>query len=492
MPKLFCIPSGYNNMFDKLIKNIELIKRKVVKLYKYGTDGVWSDVRPLFWVKMMKTVNLSLRAFFDGDIQSKACAMTYRSVLAIVPALALVFAIGKGFGLQGVIEDELIKSIPSQKQLLENAFVFVDSYLNQSSEGLFVGIGIALLLWTLISLLGSVEDAFNGIWGIKEGRSLWRKSTDYLAMFLVLPVLMICAGGLSALFTTSMVTLLPASFSTPVVNVMMDVASFVAIWLFFTAVYIMVPNTKVKFQNAFVAGVFAGTAFILLQWLFVTGQVYVSKYNAIYGSFSFLPLFLIWLQLVWVVTLAGAVVCYASQNIIRYNFNEEITCISTDYDLKFNLALLSVSVIEYVENSRVPDEEELADKYELPSRLVSIGINKLLEVGLLMKVVKDQQKEIFGFAPGVDPSTLTVGQAVRRIRKYGAEGFIPDFDLRFKSLIGVVDAAQAKMLEDEDKTLIKDLTISEVKETLAERIMRMQAEKKAKSKLASKTKSNNK
>ncbi len=488
MPKPFSASKGYTNMFDKIINKFVLIKRKVVRLYKYSTEGVWSDVRPLFWVKVMKTANLSVRAFFNGDIQTKACAMTYRSVLAIVPALALVFAIGKGFGLQGVIEDELIKSIPSQRQLLENAFVFVDSYLNQSSEGLFVGVGIALLLWTLISLLGSVEDAFNGIWGVKEGRSLWRKSTDYLAMFLVLPVLMICAGGLSALFTTSMVTLLPASFSTPVVNTVMDVASFVAIWLFFTAVYIMVPNTKVKFKNAFAAGVFAGTAFIVLQWLFVTGQVYVSKYNAIYGSFSFLPLFLIWFQLVWVVTLAGAVVCYASQNIIRYNFNQEITDISTDYDLKFNLALLSVSVIEYVENSRVPDEEEFAVKYELPSRLVSIGINKLMEVGLLMKVVKDPKKEIFGFAPGVDPSTLTVGQAVRRIRKYGAEGFIPDFDLRFRSMIGVVDSAQALMLEEEDKTLVKDMSISEVKETLSERIMRLQNEKKQKNKEATKSK----
>ena len=147
-------------------------------------------------VKIIKTLNLSVRAFFNGDIQTKACALTYRTMLAIVPALALIVAIGRGFGLQKMLQDTLIENFSSQRELLDKAFDFVNSYLNQTSSGVFVGVGIVVLLWTLVSILSSVEHAFNDIWGVKSGRSFWRKVTDYLAIFLILPVIMICAKSI--------------------------------------------------------------------------------------------------------------------------------------------------------------------------------------------------------------------------------------------------------------------------------------------------------
>ncbi len=445
------------------IKRIyENVRMRIVKTYRYYTVGVWSDMRPLFRVRLVKTLNLSVNAFFNGDIQTKACAMTYRTVLAIVPALALIFAIGKGFGLQDMIRDELVMSFPSQKILLGRAFSFVESYLSQSSGGVFVGVGIALLLWTLISILGSVEDAFNSIWGIKEGRSFWRKVTDYLAIFLVLPVLMICGGGLSAMFTTSLGYFFDYEILTPVINVILDVASFVIVWLSFTGVYMMIPNTKVKFKNAFVAGIFAGTAFIILQWLFITGQIYVSKYNAIYGSFAFLPLFLIWLQLVWVVTLSGAVICYASQNIYRYNFNGQVSSISPEYRLKFTLSIMAIVVKEYLEDHVTPTEEEMTNKYELPNRLVSSTVQQLLDVGLLLRVLPKTKVEVYGYAPAVDPASLTIGEVIRRLRCNGSNDFIPDFNIRFMRLIESLNVAESDMLKSVDKIMIKDLNINDI------------------------------
>lgn len=445
-----------------ITKTYEKVQAWIVRLYRYCSVGVWSDMRPLFHVRLIKTLNLSVNAFFNGDIQTKACAMTYRTVLALVPALALIFAIGRGFGLQEVIRDELEMSFPSQKVLLDHAFSFVESYLNQSSEGIFVGVGIALLLWTLISILGSVEDSFNSIWGITQGRSFWRKVTDYLAIFLVLPVLMICGGGLSAMFTTSIGYIFEDGPVAPLINIMLDIASFVIVWLFFTGVYMMIPNTKVKFRNAFVAGVFAGTAFIILQWLFISGQIYVSKYNAIYGSFAFLPLFLIWMQLVWVVTLAGAVICYASQNIYRYNFSSQIGNISPEYKLKFTLSVMTIVVQEYLDNQVTPTEEQITEKYELPNRLVSTTVQQLLDVGLLLRVLPDTKVQVFGFAPAVDASQLTVGEVVKRLRSYGSDNFIPDFDIRFKQLIESMNKAESDMYETVDMVKIKDLKINDI------------------------------
>lgn len=282
---------------------------RATSTWAYWSEGIWEDHRTTLKVNTIKTINLTVKTFMSTDLQSKACAMTYRTLLAIVPALALVFAIGRGFGFQNLLQSQLYRYFPSQHKALEMAFSFVDSCLAQASEGLFVGVGIVFLFWTIVSLLDSVEETFNQVWGVTIDRSIFRKVTDYLAICIILPVLMICSGGLQIFMSTAIQRLLPFEFVTPLLEFALDCLSFFFAWLFFTGAYMLIPNTKVKFKNAFPAGAIAGTAFQALQWLFVTGQLYVSKYNAIYGSFSFLPLMLIWMQLSWLITLAGALIC---------------------------------------------------------------------------------------------------------------------------------------------------------------------------------------
>ncbi|MDE6318056.1 MAG: YihY/virulence factor BrkB family protein [Muribaculaceae bacterium] len=452
------------------------IKKRTGQLYSAGKDfyfycseGVWTDMRSTPFVKLVKTLNLSVRAFFNGDIQTKACALTYRTMLAIVPALALILAIGRGFGLQNVLEKELIDSFGSQRTMLEHTFAYVDSYLDQSSEGVFLGIGIALLLWTIISILSSVEHAFNDIWGVKEGRSFWRKTTDYLAIFLILPVLMICASGIAVYVTTNMQRLVPFEFMTPLVEGLLDFASLVFIWLFFTGVYVLIPNTKVKFKNAFVAGMFAGTGYMILQWLFISGQIYVSKYNAIYGGIAFLPLLLIWLQLVWVICLSGGVICYASQNIFQYNFNNEINKITVAYRLKMYVAVMTVIVQDYLSGKRPPSKEEIIMDYGLPSRLVASTVNYMVDAGLLLRVVNDEKEGLYGYVPAIDAERLTVGMVVKHIRNYGADGFIPDFDRTFGGVIQAIDRAETAMIDSLKDTFVKDIKVIDLLTAEAEK-----------------------
>lgn len=448
--------------FNRLKMRAVRLYARAMAFYRYCSDGVWSDVRSTPFVKLVKTLNLSVRAFLNGDIQTKACALTYRTMLAVVPALALILAIGRGFGLQEVLEDELIDSFGSQREALVRAFDFVDSYLSQSSEGVFVGVGIAMLLWTLISILGSVEHAFNDIWGVKNGRSIWRKLTDYLAIFLILPVLMICASGIAVFVSTNLQRVLPFEFMTPLIKWSLDFASLVFIWFFFTGVYMLIPNTKVKFKNAFVAGIFAGTGYMVLQWLFITGQIYVSKYNAIYGSFAFLPLLLIWLQLVWVICLAGGVICYASQNIFQYNFNNEVARITTAYRLKIFVAVMAVAVKDYLRHRRPPSKEDIVARYGLPSRLVATSVNFMVDAGLLLRVVTDEKDEIYGYAPAIDAELLTVGEVIKRVRGYGSSGFIPDFDRTFAGVIEVIDKAELAMIDSMRDTYVKDIPITDL------------------------------
>ena len=257
---------------------------------RYCVSGVWEDSRTLLSVRAVKIVNLSIRSFLDRDLQIRAGSLTYSTVLAVVPALAMLFAIARGFGFQNLIQNELFRYFPSQQQALESASVYVENYLAQASQGIFIGIGLVFLLWTLISLMSNVEDTFNHVWCITAKRSLQRKFTDYTALFLLLPLLMLCSAGITIFMSDAVQHVFSGNRLTPVAHRLLAFTPTVISWIIFTAAFYLVPNTKVSFKGSLFAGVLCGTVFQLLQWLFVTGQVYVSKYNAIYGSFAFLPL----------------------------------------------------------------------------------------------------------------------------------------------------------------------------------------------------------
>lgn len=449
-------------MFQSLSSKAHTAAGTVKKWWAYCSTGVWTDTRKIWKVNMVKTLNLSLRSFLNSDIQSKSCALTYRTMLAIVPMLAIFFAIGRGFGLQDVLRDELMSEFSTQSTLLERVLEFVNSYLNQSSEGWFVGIGIIVLLWTLISLLNSVEKVFNDIWGIKQDRSLWRKCTDYLAIFLVLPILMICSSGITIVMSTTLEKLLPYSFVTPLTGFLLDAFSLVMVWLFFTGVYMLVPNTKVKFKNAFATGVLSGTAYMILQWLFISGTVYISKYNAIYGSFAFVPLFLVWMQLVWVVTLSGAVICFSSQNIFQYNFSNEVARISPRYRQKIIVSIMAVIVDAYEKKCTPPTEYDISTNYGIPISLVTKSVNVMLDAGLILRTVTNPKVQVYGFVPSSDPSRLTVGYVIEQLRNYGTTEFVPGFKTRFSKIIKSINDAEQAMQDVGDRTLIKDVPVEAI------------------------------
>lgn len=427
--------------------------------WTYCSEGVWCDTRRNWRVNVIKTINLSVRSFLDRDLQSQAAAMTFKTLLAIVPALALIFAISKGFGFQNSIKSQLFSYFPAQSEALEKAFTFVDSYIEASSEGVFVGVGIVFLLYTLISLLGSVEDSFNLIWGIRRGRTLGRKVVDYTAILLILPVLLICSSGITVFMSSMLQIALPSKMFSPLIQSIVDFAGILFGWLFFAGAYMLVPNTHVKFKNAFIAGVLAGTSYFILQWLFVSGQIYVTRYNAIYGSFAFLPLLLLWLQLVWLITLAGGVLCYASQSIFEFSFSNEIAKISINYRTKILIGVLLVTIKRREQGLSPIDERLIAVNYGLPISLVTKAVNDLTEIGLLDRVVVngDNGDASQAVTPALDTNVITLGLVLKRLRTHGTHDFIPDFDTRFKPVVDAIDSFDAQSLAQADRILLRDL-----------------------------------
>ncbi len=426
-------------------------------LCAYVCTGIWSDTRRLWWLNGLRTINLSIKSFLNRDIQTQACAMTYRTMLAIVPALALLLAIGRGFGMQSVLKEELYKLFPAQATAIKYAMNFVDMYLEQASGGIFLGVGIVFLIYTLISLLGNVEDTFNFIWGQKAGRSIWRKISDYTAMMLILPVLMLCSSGISILLSSTLNTIFKFEFMTPLISIMLESAKVLMTFLFFTAVYILIPNTKVKFTNAFVSGIIAGTGFLILQWLFISGTVYVTKYNAIYGSFAFLPLMLLWLQLVWVICLAGAVICYSSQNVFAFNLDREVAGISKRYEGQVTLAITALVTRRFIEGKEPASARDLMNYYDFPARLVTGITDRLCAASIFNRVLIPGEKEVYGFQLAVDPSTFTIGSLAERLYTLGASNFIPHFGQRFDHVVSAYNQIEHKFNDIAGNMLISQL-----------------------------------
>lgn len=429
------------------------------RLTDYWNDGLWGDTRNKWWINLLKVLNISVRSFLDADLQTQACAMTYRTALALVPALALLFAIGRGFGLQSLIQQEVFTIVPARSESIDHAMQFANSYLNHSSEGVFVGVGIIFLLWTVISLLINVENTFNKVWGITQGRSIWRKISDYTAMLLILPVLLICGSGLTIFVSSTLQNTFHFSFMTPVISALLEAASWLFTFLFFSAMFALIPNTKVKLKNAFIAGVFTGIAFRILQWLFVGGQLYVTKYNAVYGSFAFVPLLLIWMQLTWMAVLCGALLCYSSQNIFMYAFSTQINEISHSYRRRVVVALTSLITRRFVDGQPALTELQLAQITEIPPRLLSDSLDELVRAGILVRVSIDSRHDIIGFQPAVDPGKLNMGMLRTRLENLGRSGFIPCFGHRFSGAVAECDKLDAAAVAAGDDVLLASLSL---------------------------------
>ncbi len=450
-----------NNPKEKTKRSgfIDRMVTKTEKFAQYCMSGVWSDPRKTMKVRLIKTINLTVQAFLNRDLQIKSMAITYQTVFAMVPALALLLAISKGFGFQDIVEKELYTYFPSQSKALGTALGFVDSYLAEASSGILVGVGIVVLLWTLISLLSNIEDAFNNIWDIKTGRNTIQKIKDYIAIFLLIPVLMILSSGISLFMSSTVLAAAPFAFLTPMVNALMELVPWVLTWGAFTLCFWLIPNTKVEFKFAAISGVFFSIAFEVLQLLFLSGQIYVSKYNAIYGSFAFLPLLLIWLQLSWLLLLSGCGLTYSLQNVFSYNFFGNLNSVAESYFREVLLVVTAVIYRRFHLGLPAPTRNSLSMKYGLPIRMVSNIENKLQKAGLIQIVDSADAKDDPGLIPTTDTDKIMVKDVVARVESAGMKDFIPEFNTTYRQALTELGDISTRMYEAAGNMLIRDLDI---------------------------------
>ena len=440
----------------------ERISALLARTIRFVTYDIWriteNEVSGLkeIYINIIKTVILAVRGFQSENLQTKASALTYSTLLSIVPLLAVLLGIAKGFGFQGTVRQELFDYFPGHEMELNKAFEFVESYLAQG--GVIIGVGLILLFYTVINLISSVEDTFNDIWQIQKSRPWYRKISDYLALFLVLPVLMTASSGLSIFMSTLQNSFLGQYlFFTPLVELFLHIAPYIITTLAFTGLYVSLPNTKVRFVNGLVAGFIAGCAFQLFQFIYISGQIWVSKYNAIYGSFAALPLLLLWLQLSWLICLFGAELSYASQNVKKFSFERDSKSISRRYKDFLTLLIASLIVKRFVKGEKPYTADELSDAYRIPIRITTQILYLLTELNIIIEVNYGNDDRVAYYQPAIDVNKITVSYLLTRMDEYGSENFKIDTSKLFSKEWKALLKTREDMIKANDNILLKDL-----------------------------------
>lgn len=441
-------------MLDFISKIIGLV-RKLIRfltydLWRYTSDSVSARKMNLF--NILKAFILAVRNVNSYELNTRAAALTYKTLLSIVPLLAILFAIASGFGLQDVLISELTKFFEGQAEMIEKARVLIVDSLQYARSGVFLGIGIVLLLYTVIDLLGSIEDNCNTIWNIKTGRSYYRQFTDYLALIIITPVFIICNAGLTVFISQAS----NIQYIGYVVSPFMKLIPFAITILLFTFIYVYVPNTKVKISSGLIAGAFTGIAFQIFQVLYINGQIWISKYNALYGSFAALPLLMLWLQLSWFILLFGVQLSFAYQNVNKFSFEQETNSISRRYKDFIELAIVSLIVKRFEKGEKPYTADEISSSYKIPTKLTSEIIYHLQEIGIIIETPSDTQL-VPAYVPAMDINQLSVGLLLDRSLKYGSEDFVIDIHQKFNKEWKQIQKMGEKVVESERNILIKDL-----------------------------------
>jgi len=374
-------------------------------------------------LQQLRIVALALRGYREDSCKFRASALTFYSLLSIVPVLAMLFGIAKGFGLEKRVETEILARFKGQEEVAQRIVAFANSLLENAQGGLVAGVGVMILFWSVIKVLGNIEYSFNEIWGVTKPRSLGRKFSDYFSLILVCPILMVVAGSATVVVSSQVRLLLEKipflNFLGPALLLPLKLLPYCTLWVTFTFIFIFMPNTKVKLKSGLVAGVVAGTLFQLVQWAYINLQIVAAQYGAIYGSFAALPLFLVWLQMSWLILLLGAEIAFAVQNVQTYEFEPDCLSISHSRRILLSLLIVKLIVTRFCAGESAWDASEISRALEIPIRLVRQILQELVEANILSEIRKREEDKEVLYQPARDVATLTIKRIVDALENRG-------------------------------------------------------------------------
>lgn len=409
-----------------------MIEQLQTKLRRLLFEEVPGKDKP-FKTRMIKVLRVAYYSFKDYNqdfLLVRASALTYFSILSLVPLLAMAFGIAQGFGLESYLEKQILENFQSQQEIMVRLLEFSHSMLENTSGGVVAGVGAIILIWAVMRLLTNIEESFNAIWKVKHSRPLIRKFTDYISMMILAPIFVIVSSS-GTIYLEVFINQLTSEyeglgFLGSIYLLLINLLPYVSVWILFTLLYLVMPNTKVKFQYAILSGVLVGSLYQFVQYLYIHFQVGVSQYNTIYGSFAAFPLFLIWLQLSWLIILLGVEITYYSQNVDQFDVKERTRQISERHKKILSLLIMKSIVSRFKEAASPYNAKDLSTSLNIPINMTKDLISDLVEVNLISEIHHAGEEFEPTLQPAIDTSHLTVMYVLKRLDALNGEDWSND------------------------------------------------------------------
>jgi membrane protein len=439
-----------------------------IKHIKRLNDAIWRT--PLyelsrgktFLFRQLRIIILAARGFYTDNVQLRASALTFYSLLSVIPVAAIAFAIAKGFGLDQNLEQLITKNANFQSQqevlnwLLENA----RNAIEDTRGGYIAGVGMIILFWSVMSLLNHIESSFNHIWQIRSSRPWYRKFTDYLTIMLIAPVFIILSSSITVFINTELVDYMSRApildFFKPIISFLVKFAPYFLTWFSLTVLFIIMPNAKVKFLPALISGIIAGTILQFIQWVYIDLQFGITKLSAIYGSFAAVPLFILWLQSSWIIVLLGAEISFANQNVSRYEYESEALNISNYQKRALVLLILHMIIRNFSIGEKPVSAEDIAINLKIPVRLARDILEDLSNVNLVSIIHEHEQKQRL-YQPAIDINRLTVSFVFSSLDKKGFDKNMKIKNKDYDKVMGMLEKFDRLIAKSNANILIKDL-----------------------------------
>ena len=409
-------------------------------------------------IKTLKIVTLSVQGFSSDLCPLRASALTLYSILSIVPVIAMLFGIAKGFGFETMLEQRLLEQAPDQDAMVLQLISFAQNLLESTKGGVVAGIGIVVLFWTIISVIGNIEESFNYIWKISTGRSISRKFSDYLSLMLLAPVLLIASGSITVFLDTKINWLITVielpEFGTWLVIKALSLSPLALMIALFTFTFIFMPNHKINYRAGIIAGIITGIMYHLLQGAYLSLQIGVSKYNAIYGSFAALPLFVVWLQTGWMIVLFGCEMAFFLQNYETYRNNNRFSDLSFSLKKVIALQITHLIIKNFIQLNNPLTADEIATKLVIPIAIIQPVLSKLIVSHIIVEF-KNQDEDDEVYQPAVDINILTIAYVINALEHCG-QNHLPDINHE-QLFMNAVNNFRELMEASEQNRLLKDI-----------------------------------
>ncbi len=403
---------------------------KIKRLQLFFEEDVWKtslddkSKKYSFLIRQIRVILVAIRGFMENRVSLRASALTFYTLLSMVPIAAMGFGVAAGFGFDRKLEEFIVANFKGQEEVMNWIINMSYDVLEGVEGGLLAGIGLVVLIWSVMQVLTNIENSFNAIWQVKKSRSFVRKMSDYLSIMLIGPMLIILSSTMSVYISTRLETVAQnmevIQTISPFLESLFRLLPYTLVWLLFTLVYMIMPNTKVNFKYALVAGIIAGTIFQVTQWGYIHFQVGVSTYSAFYGTFAALPLFLAWLQISWLIVLLGAEISYAFQNVQKYEFEAGSLAISNNDKRLISLFLMRSIIKNFQAGNEPLTSSELSNELGVPMRIVRDTLYNLVQANVLNETLTASPREN-GYQPAIDVNHIDIRFVLDRLDSVGPD-----------------------------------------------------------------------